>query len=175
MLWSGKRGSNSRPSAWKADALPIELFPHTTWHAKIYLVEGGGFEPPKASPADLQSDPFGRSGTPPKQRFHNTSDWSWRWDLNPQPADYKSAALPIELRQRIATCQITLPTKNWQDVFHNSYSPLPLAFPATGQAAMRNKKIIVQNCWFCSARSTGQQSGKRYARTWCTAYTETAS
>ena len=25
---------------------------------------------------------------------------SWRRDLNPQPADYKSAALPIELRQR---------------------------------------------------------------------------
>ena len=28
--------------------------------------------------------------------------WSWRWDSNPQPADYKSAALPIELRQREA-------------------------------------------------------------------------
>ncbi len=26
--WSGKRDSNPRPSAWKADALPIELFPH---------------------------------------------------------------------------------------------------------------------------------------------------
>ena len=26
--------------------------------------------------------------------------WSWRWDLNPQPADYKSAALPIELHQQ---------------------------------------------------------------------------
>ena len=26
--WSGKRGSNSRHSAWKADALPTELFPH---------------------------------------------------------------------------------------------------------------------------------------------------
>ena len=25
--------------------------------------------------------------------------WSWRLELNPQPADYKSAALPIELRQ----------------------------------------------------------------------------
>ena len=25
--------------------------------------------------------------------------WSWREELNPQPADYKSAALPIELRQ----------------------------------------------------------------------------
>src|SRR3989304_9607525 len=25
--WSGKRDSNPRPSAWKADALPTELFP----------------------------------------------------------------------------------------------------------------------------------------------------
>ncbi len=43
------------------------------------------------TPTDLQSVPFGHSGTPPF--------WSWRRDLNPQPADYKSAALPIELRQ----------------------------------------------------------------------------
>src|SRR5690554_7157354 len=27
-LWSGKRDSNPRHSAWKADALPTELFPH---------------------------------------------------------------------------------------------------------------------------------------------------
>ena len=26
--WSGRRGSNSRHSAWKADALPTELLPH---------------------------------------------------------------------------------------------------------------------------------------------------
>ena len=25
--------------------------------------------------------------------------WSWRLESNPQPADYKSAALPVELRQ----------------------------------------------------------------------------
>ena len=31
------------------------------------MVEGGGFEPPKAEPSDLQSDPFGHSGTPPKE------------------------------------------------------------------------------------------------------------
>ena len=30
------------------------------------MVEGGGFEPPKASPTDLQSVPFDRSGTPPQ-------------------------------------------------------------------------------------------------------------
>ena len=32
----------------------------------LTMVEGGGFEPPKAEPADLQSAPFGHSGTPPK-------------------------------------------------------------------------------------------------------------
>ena len=28
--WSGRRDSNSRPSAWKADALPTELHPLKT-------------------------------------------------------------------------------------------------------------------------------------------------
>ncbi len=35
------------------------------------MVEGGGFEPPKAEPSDLQSDPFGHSGTPPQVRAHS--------------------------------------------------------------------------------------------------------
>lgn len=34
------------------------------------MVEGGGFEPPKAEPADLQSAPFDRSGTPPHENQH---------------------------------------------------------------------------------------------------------
>ena len=32
----------------------------------LRLVVGGGFEPPKASPTDLQSVPFDHSGTPPE-------------------------------------------------------------------------------------------------------------
>ncbi len=35
------------------------------------MVEGDGFEPSKAEPADLQSAPFGHSGTPPN--FYATS------------------------------------------------------------------------------------------------------
>ena len=31
----------------------------------------------------------------------NSPIWSWRTESNHQPADYKSAALPIELRQRL--------------------------------------------------------------------------
>ena len=131
---------------------------------------GGGFEPPKALPADLQSAPFDRFGTPPSISLETpvfgappsrlrlrskdalghlrraftikprkvTAPWgevkgssaterppqvqppgtvraaapagfrivgpaSWRRDSNPQPADYKSAALPVELRQRATT------------------------------------------------------------------------
>ena len=32
--------------------------------------------------------------------------WSWRWDSNPRPADYKSAALPTELRQHRPTLKL---------------------------------------------------------------------
>jgi hypothetical protein len=39
------------------------------------LVEGGGFEPPKAEPTDLQSVPFGRSGTPPARCVFSTRLW----------------------------------------------------------------------------------------------------
>ena len=39
---SGRRGSNPRPSAWKADALPTELLP------QIKKVGRAGFEPTKA-------------------------------------------------------------------------------------------------------------------------------
>jgi hypothetical protein len=49
-LWSGKRDSNPRPRAWKARALPTELFPPTQEPNTPCesLVERGGFEPPKA-------------------------------------------------------------------------------------------------------------------------------
>ncbi len=68
-------GIEPTPSAWKAEVLPLNYtrtnqnLPY--WRLrqagcnKKCLVEGGGFEPPKAEPSDLQSDPFDRSGTPP--------------------------------------------------------------------------------------------------------------
>ncbi len=42
--------------------------------------------------ADLQSDAFGHFANPPQ--------WCRREDLNPQPTDYKSVALPIELHRQ---------------------------------------------------------------------------
>src|SRR5436190_24193745 len=55
-IWSGKRGSNSRPIPWQGIALPTELFPHVTTcvvkikthheDAFLNLVAWGGIEPP---------------------------------------------------------------------------------------------------------------------------------
>ena len=62
------------------------------------LVEREGFEPSKPEAADLQSAPFNHSGISPDY-YDVKKKWSWRKELNPQPTDYKSVALPIELRQ----------------------------------------------------------------------------
>ena len=42
--WSGKRDSNPRPSAWKADALPLS---YSRSRGRRKMVVGEGFEPSK--------------------------------------------------------------------------------------------------------------------------------
>ena len=69
-------GIEPTSSAWKAEVLPLNYTrevvraPSHPQHGRRpcnahRLVVGGGFEPPKAEPSDLQSDPFDHSGTPP--------------------------------------------------------------------------------------------------------------
>lgn len=53
------------------------------------LVEGRGFEPLKAVPADLQSAPFDRSGTPPTRLLPNT-----------RQAILRKPGLDVNLKQR---------------------------------------------------------------------------
>ena len=60
------------------------------------MVEREGFEPSKAAPADLQSAPFDHLGTSPC--LSTGADEGTR---TLKPADYKSAALPIELRRLV--------------------------------------------------------------------------
>ena len=71
-------GIEPAPSAWKAEVLPLNYTRgyYTPGHPGTprghppgppipRVVEGVGFEPTKAEPSDLQSGPFGHSGTPP--------------------------------------------------------------------------------------------------------------
>ena len=51
---------NLRPSGYEPDELPDCSTPRY-----LIKVDGEGFEPSKAVPADLQSVPFGHSGTHP--------------------------------------------------------------------------------------------------------------
>ncbi len=61
-------GIEPTPSAWKAEVLPLNYtrkFLPRSVHSAAKLVVGEGFEPSKAEPADLQSAPVDRLGTPP--------------------------------------------------------------------------------------------------------------
>lgn len=57
----------------------------------------GGIRTPVALAPGLQPGPFNHSGTYPKftTLFRQKRAWSRRWDSNPQPAVYKTAALPL--------------------------------------------------------------------------------
>ncbi len=99
--WSGKRDSNPRPSAWKADALPTELFPRWVWAGAALVQDGregqclrrrnGGGRWIRTTvgvePTGLQPVPFGRSGIPPEllparlaTRFEGLCPpLRWRW------------------------------------------------------------------------------------------------
>ena len=93
--WSpngGRRDSNPRPSAWKADALATELLPPSTSGKLLYKYWWRGED------SNLRRRCQQIYSLPPlatREPLHETNSWSWRWDLNPQPADYKSAALPL--------------------------------------------------------------------------------
>ena len=73
----------------KSVALPLGYSPK--------MVEGDGFEPPNPEGADLQSAAFSHFATPP----YFSEKQCRPEDLNPQPTDYKSVALPIELGRQI--------------------------------------------------------------------------
>ena len=109
--------------AWKAGVLPLNYARSATFNGQRRIRTS------EASAADLQSAPVDHLGICPKllqyflekfwavlaatkhfglaraapnpQQFHET--WSWREASNPRPADYKSAALPAELRQQKLT------------------------------------------------------------------------
>ncbi len=61
------------------------------------MVEGVGLEPTNPMGADLQSAAFGQLRYPSMLYMPTSIKWCRPEDLNPQPTDYKSVALPVEL------------------------------------------------------------------------------
>ena len=97
--WSGRRDSNSRPSPWQGDALPLS-------HFRI-IGRGRWIRTIESSANGFTVRPLWPLGNPSKStlffyyiKYHlymqcNFDIWSWWRESNPQPADYKSAALPL--------------------------------------------------------------------------------
>src|SRR5208283_1692644 len=82
--------SNSRHLPLSALPATFSILHHVWWRGEDSNLR-------RRSPSDLQSDPFGHSGTSPRN-ISNQSRWS---ESNRRPTDYKSVALPTELhRQR---------------------------------------------------------------------------
>ena len=78
-------GIEPASSAWKAEVLPLNYTRRLIVPLLfvLTLVEGEGFEPSKAKPSDLQSDPFDHSGTPPENAnytVHHDPLWPHRHD-----------------------------------------------------------------------------------------------
>ena len=78
---------NCRPLPYQGSALPLSYLGMFCLHGgerRIRTFEGFSRQIYSLIPLTAWVSPPG---------------WSWQWDSNPQPADYKSAALPIELSQ----------------------------------------------------------------------------
>ena len=97
--WSGRRDSNSRPSPWQGDALPLS-------HFRI-IGRGRWIRTIESSANGFTVRPLWPLGNPSKSSLFcyyiksylymqcKIYIWSWWRESNPQPADYKSAALPL--------------------------------------------------------------------------------
>ncbi len=88
--------SNGAGDRNRTDVSGLEgLCSTTELRPRIKMVGREGFEPSKCKHNRFTVCPLWPLGYLPNLNFQ----WSWRKELNLQPADYKSAALPIELRQ----------------------------------------------------------------------------
>ena len=93
--WSGRRGSNPRPPAWKAGALPTELHPLRFWSS--YTKNGGAgrirtFE-------GIHRQIYSLLPLAAREPRPNFNKWSCSQESNLRPSVYKTDALPTELEQ----------------------------------------------------------------------------
>ncbi len=88
LILAGAVGIEPTLEVLETSVLPLNYAP--------IMVEGDRFELPNPQGADLQSAAFSHFATPPY-----LIKWCRREESNPQPTDYKSVALPIELHRRL--------------------------------------------------------------------------
>ena len=91
------------------------------------MVQGDGFEPSKLARQIYSLIPLAAREPLQMQLLalhhaRQVKKWSWREELNPRPADYKSAALPTELRQPFHNHRLTW-SANIRETFITAQHP----------------------------------------------------
>jgi hypothetical protein len=91
-------------------------------------VEGGGFEPPKAWPTDLQSVPFDRSGTPPnvdsiKKSYRKNINLVFFYYRNALPGASEGIRTPDQLitNQSLYRTELRWPNSHERNLFIITY------------------------------------------------------
>ena len=97
------------------------------------LVGDGGFGPPKSKDNRFTVCPLWPLGKSPIY-------WSWWTDLNPRPADYKSAALPAELHQLIFAVLLRVLVYN-NTAFHKSQAFFQNIFKIFSKAFQKRYEV----------------------------------
>ena len=96
---SGRRGSNSLPSAWKADALPNELLPLISFSVSgVFSVSNRRFHLPSSIPKNL----VGREGFEPSNSEEDRFTVCCRWPLGYLPSFFPAIS-----------CQTPHPEQPW--------------------------------------------------------------
>ncbi len=139
MLLSEKRDSNPQPSAWKADALPIELFSRIFF--KVLWCCTVLFYSKKSEKRDSNPQPSAwKADALPIELFSQLffkvlwfctvlfcSKKSEKRDSNPQPSAWKADALPIELFSHRLLVEWWEQDSNLRRCNQRIYSPPSLA------------------------------------------------
>src|SRR5690606_11282304 len=96
---SGRRGSNSRHSAWKADALPTELLPHFTIFKSPFDFSNSGRRGSNSRHSAWKADALPTELLPHFTIFKSPFDFSksGRRGSNSRHSAWKADALPTEL------------------------------------------------------------------------------
>ena len=146
-MWRGKDSNLRSRSATDLQSVP---FDHSGTPPKITTIHDPGMEPIPvyADPVKLPS--YGAT-KPPSHRA--TELLSWRRDSNPRPADYKSAALPTELRQRNPSDDRA--TRVVQLRQPKGLTALPATLPEIADIAVSGAKA-----WHLTPRATDRQDAK---------------
>jgi hypothetical protein len=100
---------------------PARRFSGSSEYAPLWGHQGGQPGAKNMAAGQISKSHFFLSQRP----YSGSSKWSWRRDLNPRPSDYKSDALPAELRQPLPPGKHTENSSETNSTIPNAHGHTP--------------------------------------------------